>query len=85
MGPGSQSGGVVVRGLAAAAVVAVADAVVGRCRSLPAADAAADFSASAAPQGSPVQPGTYFVRLTVGGQTLTSSVDVLEDIWMRPQ
>ena len=36
-------------------------------------------------QGSPVQPGTYFVRLTVGGQTLTSSVDVLEDIWMRPQ
>jgi hypothetical protein len=37
------------------------------------------------PQGSPVQPGTYFVRLTVGGQTLTSSVDVLEDIWMRPQ
>jgi hypothetical protein len=25
------------------------------------------------------------VRLTVGGQTLTSSVTVLEDIWMRPQ
>jgi hypothetical protein len=25
------------------------------------------------------------VRLTAGGQTLTSSVIVLEDIWMRPQ
>jgi len=37
------------------------------------------------PQGSPVQPGAYFVRLTVAGQTLTSSVDVLEDTWMRPQ
>jgi PKD repeat protein len=32
-----------------------------------------------------VEPGTYMVRLTVGGQTLTSSVTVLEDIWMRPQ
>jgi photosystem II stability/assembly factor-like uncharacterized protein len=38
-----------------------------------------------APQGSPVQPGAYFVRLSVAGQTLTSSVDVLEDTWMRPQ
>jgi hypothetical protein len=28
-------------------------------------------------------PGTYTVRLTVGGQTLTTSVVVLEDIWMR--
>ncbi|SPE31619.1 hypothetical protein SBA6_160049 [Candidatus Sulfopaludibacter sp. SbA6] len=25
------------------------------------------------------------VRLTAGGQTQTSSVDVLEDTWMRPQ
>jgi len=25
------------------------------------------------------------VRLTLGSQTLTSSVDVLEDIWMHPQ
>ena len=24
-------------------------------------------------------------RLTVGSQTLTSSVNVMEDIWMRPQ
>ena len=32
-----------------------------------------------------VQPGTYMVRLTVGTQILTSSVNVLEDIWMRPQ
>jgi hypothetical protein len=46
---------------------------------------AGGFFGFGAPQGSPVQPGTYFVRLTVGGQTLTSSVDVLEDIWMRPQ
>ncbi len=35
--------------------------------------------------GLPVDPGTYMVRLTVGSQTLTSSVDVMEDIWMRPQ
>jgi hypothetical protein len=32
-----------------------------------------------------VSPGTYMVRLTVGTETLTSSVNVLEDIWMRPQ
>jgi hypothetical protein len=25
------------------------------------------------------------VRLTVGDKTFTSSVQVLEDIWMRPQ
>jgi len=39
----------------------------------------------AAPQGPMLSAGTYVVRLTVGGQTLVSSVDVLEDIWMRPQ
>ena len=38
-----------------------------------------------APLGALVEPGTYMVRLTVGSQTLTSSVTVLEDIWMRPQ
>jgi photosystem II stability/assembly factor-like uncharacterized protein len=38
-----------------------------------------------APQGPLVQPGAYMVRLTIGSQTLTSSVDVLDDIWMRPQ
>jgi hypothetical protein len=32
-----------------------------------------------------VTPGTYMVRLTVGDKTYMSSVDVLEDIWMRPQ
>jgi len=32
-----------------------------------------------------VAPGAYFVKLTVGGKTLQSSVDVLEDTWMRPQ
>lgn len=36
-------------------------------------------------QGPLLEPGTYMVRLTIGGQTLESSVDVLEDIWMRPQ
>jgi hypothetical protein len=35
--------------------------------------------------GALLEPGAYMVRLTVGGQTLTSSVTVLEDIWMRPQ
>jgi len=36
--------------------------------------------------GPPIlEPGTYMVRLTAGGKTLTSSVIVLEDIWMRPQ
>jgi photosystem II stability/assembly factor-like uncharacterized protein len=40
------------------------------------------FGAVAGPM---VAPGTYVVRLTVGGNTLTSSVNVLEDIWMRPQ
>ena len=33
--------------------------------------------------GALVAPGTYTVRLTVGGQTLTTSVVVLDDIWMR--
>jgi hypothetical protein len=32
-----------------------------------------------------VEPGTYMVRLTVGDKQFHSSVDVLEDIWMRPQ
>ncbi len=35
--------------------------------------------------GASVTPGSYLVRLTVGSQTYTSSVNVLEDIWMRPQ
>jgi photosystem II stability/assembly factor-like uncharacterized protein len=33
--------------------------------------------------GAMLAPGTYIVRLTVGGQTLMSSVQILEDIWMR--
>jgi hypothetical protein len=32
-----------------------------------------------------VDPGSYLVRLTIGDKTFTSSVVVLEDIWMRPQ
>jgi hypothetical protein len=35
--------------------------------------------------GPVVAPGVYFVKLTVGGKTLQTSVDVLEDTWMRPQ
>jgi hypothetical protein len=35
--------------------------------------------------GGPLEPGTYMVRLTVGDKTFNSSVEVLEDIWMRPQ
>ena len=39
----------------------------------------------AAAPTTPITPGTYMVRLTVGGKTYMSSVDVLEDIWGRPQ
>jgi photosystem II stability/assembly factor-like uncharacterized protein len=35
------------------------------------------------PVGPLLEPGTYMIRLTVGGQTLTSSVDVLEDVWLN--
>jgi photosystem II stability/assembly factor-like uncharacterized protein len=35
--------------------------------------------------GGSVQPGSYMVRLTIGDKTYNTSVDVLEDIWMRPQ
>ena len=38
-----------------------------------------------AAQGPLLAPGTYVVRLIVGGQTLSSSVDVLDDTWARPQ
>lgn len=36
-----------------------------------------------AAQGPLLAPGTYMVRVSAGGQTLTTSVDVLEDIWMN--
>jgi photosystem II stability/assembly factor-like uncharacterized protein len=39
----------------------------------------------AAATGGPVEPGSYMVRLIIGDKTFTSSVQVLEDIWMRPQ
>jgi PKD repeat protein len=35
--------------------------------------------------GTMVEPGNYTVRLTVGGQTLSTSVVVLEDIWMKKE
>ena len=37
------------------------------------------------PQGPLLEPGSFMVRLTVGGETRMSSVDLLDDIWMRPQ
>ena len=37
------------------------------------------------PLGPLLDPGSYMVRLTVGGQTIMSSVDVLEDLWLRAQ
>ena len=36
-----------------------------------------------APVGPLLEPGTYMIRLTVDGKTLTSSVDVLEDVWLN--
>jgi hypothetical protein len=39
----------------------------------------------AAGGGGVVEPGVYMVKLTVGDKTYMSSVNVLEDIWMRPQ
>ena len=38
-----------------------------------------------APLGPPVEPGTYMVKVTIGDKVLHTSVNVLEDIWMRPQ
>jgi photosystem II stability/assembly factor-like uncharacterized protein len=43
------------------------------------------FGGGAPATGGPVEPGSYVVRLTAGDKTYTSSVVVLEDIWMRPQ
>jgi hypothetical protein len=39
----------------------------------------------AAPLGPLVEPGTYMVTLTAGDHGVTSLVDVLDDVWMRPQ
>jgi photosystem II stability/assembly factor-like uncharacterized protein len=35
--------------------------------------------------GTTVAPGSYMVRLTVGTQTMMTSVSVLEDIWMKAE
>ena len=35
--------------------------------------------------GALVDPGTYMVKVTIGDKVLQTSVNVLEDIWMRPQ
>lgn len=38
-----------------------------------------------APQGPLLAAGSYMVRLTAGGQTLTTSVDVLDDVWLNAE
>ena len=38
-----------------------------------------------APVGPLLDPGVYMIRLTVGSETLHSSISVLEDVWMRVQ
>jgi hypothetical protein len=35
------------------------------------------------PQGPLLEPGTFMMKLTVGGKTLQSSVELLEDVWLR--
>jgi photosystem II stability/assembly factor-like uncharacterized protein len=35
--------------------------------------------------GALLEPGSYMIRLTAGGKTVTSAVSVLEDIWLRAQ
>ncbi len=35
--------------------------------------------------GTMLEPGTYTVRLTIAGNTWTTAVTLLDDIWMRPQ
>jgi hypothetical protein len=37
------------------------------------------------PQGPLLPPGSYMVRLTAGGQTLTTSVDLLDDVWLNAE
>jgi hypothetical protein len=37
------------------------------------------------PLGPLLDPGNYMVRLTVGGKTLMTSVDVLADAWLTPK
>ena len=41
------------------------------------------FGFNAPPLGPMMEPGSYMIKLTAGGQTLMSSVQVLEDTWMR--
>jgi uncharacterized membrane protein YgcG len=43
------------------------------------------FGRGGVQQGPLLEPGTFMIRLTIGTETRTSSVDILEDTWMRPQ
>jgi hypothetical protein len=33
--------------------------------------------------GNRVDPGSYIVRVTAGGETVATSVSVVDDIWMK--
>jgi photosystem II stability/assembly factor-like uncharacterized protein len=37
------------------------------------------------PLGPMLEPGTFMIKLTAAGKTLMSSVDLLEDVWLRGQ
>ncbi|HET9784231.1 MAG TPA: hypothetical protein VFP94_04630 [Terriglobales bacterium] len=43
------------------------------------------FGRGAAPQGPLLDPGTYMVRVNVGGKTLNTSVVVEADVWMHTE
>ena len=43
------------------------------------------FGSTVPPLGPLLQPGVYMIRLTAAGRTMMSSVQILEDTWMRPQ
>lgn len=83
-GGGAEAAG---RGAGAGAGQAAAGAGAGRGRGaigVPfVAGGGGGFGGGGGGGGTLVQPGSYVVRLTVGGQTLATSVVVLEDIWMQ--
>ena len=69
-------------GATSVAVVQPAEAVAVAAATWPSFPAAA---VAAAGGGGTLEPGVYMIRLTAGGKTVMSSVNVLEDIWVRPQ
>ena len=49
----------------------------------PAANAAGGRAGGGGGGGPALEPGTYVVKLTVGGQTMSKPVTILEDVWMN--